>query len=92
VAVIGASYAGLVCAEAFAKSLSSGFRVVLIEKNSHLNYTWLFPGSQFCQNTTIWPSFLTLSMVQKRSRGHVGVQERAGNEDQEQPTRKQRHP
>ena len=42
-AVIGASYAGFICAEALAKSLPSGFPVVLIEKNSHLNYTWLVP-------------------------------------------------
>jgi len=56
VLVIGASYAGYVCAEHLSHTLPSGYRVILIEKNTHFNHTWLFPrtsvfaGSQ--QNIT----------------------------------------
>lgn len=43
VLVIGGSYAGYTCAEHLARNLPSGWRVQLVEKNSHFNHTWLFP-------------------------------------------------
>lgn len=43
VVIIGASFAGYFCADRLAKSLPSGWRVILVEKNSHFNHTWLFP-------------------------------------------------
>lgn len=43
IVVIGASYAGYFCAEHLSKTLPSGWRVVVIEKNAHFNHTWLFP-------------------------------------------------
>ena len=43
VVVVGGSYAGFFCAEELAKTLPSGWRVLLIEKNTHFNHTWLFP-------------------------------------------------
>lgn len=45
VVVIGASFAGFVLAKQLAQSLPSGYKVVLIEKNSHFYFTWNFPRS-----------------------------------------------
>lgn len=43
VVVIGASFAGYHAARLLANSLPSGYRVVVVEKNSHFNFTWAFP-------------------------------------------------
>ncbi|KAH8822094.1 amid-like NADH oxidoreductase [Xylogone sp. PMI_703] len=43
VVVIGGSFAGHFLATKLANSLPTGYRVVLIEKKSHFNFTWLFP-------------------------------------------------
>lgn len=43
VVVIGGSFAGITLARRLAESLPSGYKVVLIEKNSHFNYTFNFP-------------------------------------------------
>ncbi|GAB7355511.1 hypothetical protein MBLNU459_g5999t2 [Dothideomycetes sp. NU459] len=41
--VIGASFAGCEAARSLANSLPTGYRVVLIEKSSHFQFTWVFP-------------------------------------------------
>ncbi|TVY44383.1 Fe-regulated protein [Lachnellula occidentalis] len=43
VVVVGGSFAGITLARRLAESLPSGYKVVLIEKNSHFNYTFDFP-------------------------------------------------
>src|SRR3978361_1557431 len=43
VVVIGASFAGWYLLRELSRSLPSGYRVILIERNSHFHYTWLFP-------------------------------------------------
>lgn len=43
VVVIGGSFAGAMLARRLAESLPSGYRVILIEKNSHFNYVFNFP-------------------------------------------------
>ncbi|KAJ6033193.1 Fe-regulated protein [Penicillium canescens] len=43
VVVIGGSFAGLQLAKRLSQTLPSGFRVVLVEKNSHFNFTFNFP-------------------------------------------------
>ncbi|ETN41375.1 uncharacterized protein HMPREF1541_03310 [Cyphellophora europaea CBS 101466] len=43
VVVIGASFGGLHVAQRLAETLPTGYRVVLIERNSHLNYVFAFP-------------------------------------------------
>lgn len=43
VVVIGGSFAGLALVKHLSSSLPSGFKIVWIEKNSHLNYTFTFP-------------------------------------------------
>lgn len=43
VVVIGGSFAGLQLAKRLSQSLPSGYRVVLVEKNSHFNFTFNFP-------------------------------------------------
>ncbi|TVY16148.1 Fe-regulated protein 8, partial [Lachnellula arida] len=43
VVVIGGSFAGITLARRLAESLPSGYKVVLVEKNSHFNYTFNFP-------------------------------------------------
>lgn len=43
IVVIGGSFGGLFLATELANSIPTGYRVVLIEKNSHFNFTWLFP-------------------------------------------------
>jgi len=43
VVVIGASFAGYFLAEQLANSLPTGWRVIVIERNSHFHFTWLFP-------------------------------------------------
>jgi NADH dehydrogenase FAD-containing subunit len=41
--VIGGSFGGLFLATELANSIPTGYRVVLIEKRSHFNFTWIFP-------------------------------------------------
>jgi NADH dehydrogenase FAD-containing subunit len=43
VLVIGGSFTGLWLARRLTESLPSGYKVILIEKNSHFNYTFNFP-------------------------------------------------
>ncbi|KAK1139224.1 hypothetical protein N8T08_001154 [Aspergillus melleus] len=43
VVVIGASFAGYHAARCLASSLPTGYRVVIIEKNTHLQVTWVLP-------------------------------------------------
>ncbi|KAF2840034.1 FAD/NAD(P)-binding domain-containing protein [Patellaria atrata CBS 101060] len=43
IVVIGASFAGLYGAKLLADSVPTGYRVIVIEKNSHFNFTWVFP-------------------------------------------------
>ncbi|KAJ5178992.1 hypothetical protein N7492_002202 [Penicillium capsulatum] len=43
VVVVGASFAGYHTARCLANSLPSGWRVVVIEKNSHFQLTWVLP-------------------------------------------------
>ncbi|WYZ42177.1 hypothetical protein EsH8_V_001072 [Colletotrichum jinshuiense] len=43
VVVLGGSFAGLQLAKRLSQSLPSGYRVVLVEKNSHFNFTFNFP-------------------------------------------------
>jgi NADH dehydrogenase FAD-containing subunit len=43
VIVIGGSFAGFQLARRLTETLPSGYRVVLVEKNSHLNYLFTFP-------------------------------------------------
>ncbi|CAG8960263.1 hypothetical protein HYFRA_00012783, partial [Hymenoscyphus fraxineus] len=43
VVVIGGSFAGGVLSRSLAESLPSGFRVILVERNSHFNFTFNFP-------------------------------------------------
>lgn len=46
IVVIGASFAGYHAARCLANSLPTGYRVVVIEKNSHFQLTWVLP--RFC--------------------------------------------
>ncbi|QKX57986.1 uncharacterized protein TRUGW13939_05106 [Talaromyces rugulosus] len=41
--IIGGSFGGQSLAVELAKRIPNGYRVVLIEKNSHFNFSWLFP-------------------------------------------------
>jgi NADH dehydrogenase FAD-containing subunit len=43
VVVIGGSFAGIQLVKRLAETLPTGYKVVLIEKNSHLNYSFNFP-------------------------------------------------
>lgn len=43
VVVLGASFAGVQLARRLADSLPTGYRVVLVEKNSHFNFSFNFP-------------------------------------------------
>ncbi|KAF2683345.1 putative amid-like NADH oxidoreductase [Lentithecium fluviatile CBS 122367] len=43
VVVIGGSFAGFQATKRLTETLPSGYRVVLVEKNSHLNYLFAFP-------------------------------------------------
>lgn len=43
VVVIGGSFAGATLSRRLAESLPAGFRVILVERNSHFNYTFNFP-------------------------------------------------
>jgi NADPH-dependent 2,4-dienoyl-CoA reductase/sulfur reductase-like enzyme len=43
VVVVGGSFAGALLAKRLAESLPTGYKVILIEKNSHFNYTFNFP-------------------------------------------------
>lgn len=46
IVIIGASFGGYQAARDLANSLPTGYRVVVIEKNSHFQFTWVFP--RFC--------------------------------------------
>lgn len=41
--MVGSSFAGIHLAKRLAETLTSGFKVVLVERNSHFNYTFNFP-------------------------------------------------
>jgi apoptosis-inducing factor 2 len=43
VVVLGGSFCGLVLAKKLMETLPTGYRIVLIEKNSHFNYSFNFP-------------------------------------------------
>jgi NADH dehydrogenase FAD-containing subunit len=43
VVIIGASFAGCQAAKSLATSLPTGYRVILVEKSSHFQFTWVFP-------------------------------------------------
>jgi NADH dehydrogenase FAD-containing subunit len=43
VVVIGGSFAGFQLAKRLTETLPTGYRVILVEKNSHLNYLFTFP-------------------------------------------------
>ncbi|KAI1623826.1 putative disulfide oxidoreductase [Exophiala viscosa] len=43
VVVVGASFAGYHAAKVLANSLPTGYRVVIIEKNTHFQFSWVFP-------------------------------------------------
>jgi NADH dehydrogenase FAD-containing subunit len=43
IVIVGASFTGLHLAKRLTESLNSGYRVVLVEKNSHFNWTFNFP-------------------------------------------------
>lgn len=43
IVVIGGSFGGIELTRKLASSLTTGYRVVLVEKNSHFNYTFNFP-------------------------------------------------
>lgn len=43
IVVIGGSFTGLHLAKRLIQTLPSGYRVILVEKNSHFNYTFNFP-------------------------------------------------
>ncbi|KAF2737833.1 FAD/NAD(P)-binding domain-containing protein [Polyplosphaeria fusca] len=46
VVVVGGSFAGFQLAQRLSRTLPTGWRVTLVEKNSHLNYLFAFP--RFC--------------------------------------------
>ena len=43
VVVIGASFAGWTCTEQLSRLLPTGWQVIVIEKSSHVGFTWLWP-------------------------------------------------
>ncbi|KAM0258864.1 hypothetical protein ACHAPA_011066 [Fusarium lateritium] len=43
VIVVGGSFAGCLAAQRLAHTLPTGYRVILVEKHSHFNYTFSFP-------------------------------------------------
>lgn len=43
VVIIGGSFAGILLAKRLCESLPSGYRVILVEKNTHFNYPFVFP-------------------------------------------------
>lgn len=43
VVVVGGSFAGILLAKQLCESLPSGYRVILIEKNTHFHYPFVFP-------------------------------------------------
>lgn len=43
VIIIGGSFAGILLAKRLCESLPSGYRVILVEKNTHFNYPFVFP-------------------------------------------------
>ncbi|KAJ5963152.1 hypothetical protein N7481_013457 [Penicillium waksmanii] len=46
IVVVGASFAGYNAARCLVNSIPSGYRVIVIEKNSHFQFTWVLP--RFC--------------------------------------------
>lgn len=46
IVVVGASFAGYNVARCLVNSIPSGYRVIVIEKNSHFQFTWVLP--RFC--------------------------------------------
>lgn len=43
IVVVGASFAGYKAARDLVNSIPSGYRVVIVEKNSHFQFTWVLP-------------------------------------------------
>ncbi|KAJ7484102.1 hypothetical protein B0H11DRAFT_2020170 [Mycena galericulata] len=43
VVVVGGSFAGMLLASRLSRTLPTGYKVIMIEKNSHFNFSWTFP-------------------------------------------------
>ncbi|KAJ7619385.1 oxidoreductase [Roridomyces roridus] len=43
VVVVGGNFAGLCLTQRLCQSLPTGYRVIMVEKNSHFNFSWVFP-------------------------------------------------
>jgi len=43
IVILGGSFAGIQLVKRLSQTLPSGFRIILVEKNSHFNYTFNFP-------------------------------------------------
>jgi len=43
IVIIGASFAGYYAAKLLVNSVPTGYRVVIVEKSSHFQFTWVFP-------------------------------------------------
>ncbi|GAD96760.1 mercuric reductase, putative [Paecilomyces variotii No. 5] len=43
IVIIGASFAGYQAARDLSNAVPAGYRVIIIEKNSHFQFTWVFP-------------------------------------------------
>ena len=54
VVVLGGSFAGIQLAKRLCNTLPTGYRVVLIEKNSHLNYLFTFPRFSVVKGYEEW--------------------------------------
>lgn len=52
VVVIGGSFAGYAAAKQLSDSLPTGYRVILIEKHTHFQFTWNFPRISVVQGHT----------------------------------------
>ncbi|KAF2876450.1 hypothetical protein BDV95DRAFT_590566 [Massariosphaeria phaeospora] len=54
VVVIGGSFAGVQIVKRLSETLPTGYRVVLLEKNSHLNYLFAFPRLAVARGLENW--------------------------------------
>ncbi|KAF7297107.1 Cholinephosphate cytidylyltransferase [Mycena indigotica] len=58
IVVLGASFAGMQVAQRLAETLPSGFRVILVEKNSKFHFQWVLPRFGVAPGLDRWAPFI----------------------------------
>jgi NADH dehydrogenase FAD-containing subunit len=69
IVIIGGSFTGVQLSKILVDSLPTGYRVLLIERNSHLNYSFNFPRYSVSKGMSDGHSYQTMESLLQRLLG-----------------------